>query len=109
MVLGEHRQVYVGQSNNIRKRIKTHWGGAVSISNAVFGHADQSIMSIASFRALDTTEIYATEVPDFKRDKIEEDIESSFDRKYILNRIDAGRPDEVRIRFMALEARRRAL
>lgn len=109
MVLGEHRQVYVGQSNNIRKRIKAHWGGAISISKAVFGRVDQSIMSIASFRALDTTAIYATEVPDFKRDKVEEDVESSFDQKYVLNRIDAGRPDDVRIRFMAFEARRREL
>src|SRR5690606_10535142 len=63
MVLDEYSQVYIGTTNNIKKRIRQHWTNSKSFDRLLFpmGAVDSSILSIDSFRALDTTRIYAYE------------------------------------------------
>ena len=109
MILDGYKQAYVGQAQNIRKRIKRHWSGAMPVSKAVFGPMYKSIMSIGSLRALDTTRLLAVKARETQRDKLEEQIESSIDDKFVLNRVRAGRPDSVRLMFMHTEARKRNL
>lgn len=63
MVLDEYKQVYLGTSSNILKRIREHWTinkpfkSLLYPSNAV----ETSVLSIATFRALDTTRLYIYE------------------------------------------------
>jgi hypothetical protein len=60
LVLDEYKQAYVGTSSNIAKRIKEHWNKHVRFDRLIFGGVDNSILSIDSFRALDTTRIYVS-------------------------------------------------
>lgn len=59
MVLDEYKQVYIGTSENIKKRIQTHWRTQKEFDRLIYGSVDTSRLSIDSFRALDTTRIYA--------------------------------------------------
>ncbi|OAN41399.1 hypothetical protein [Microbacterium sp. H83] len=62
MVLDEYRQAYVGATDHpggIMTRIKQHWARTKSLDRLVWGDAETSIISIDSFRALDTTRIFA--------------------------------------------------
>lgn len=57
MVLDHYKQMYVGCSNNIKKRIIRHWKIKVSkdyLSNSV----NKTPMGIDCFKALDTTRIF---------------------------------------------------
>lgn len=60
IVLDEYCQVYIGQSNDIKKRIMEHWNRKMPLDRLIFGGGiEGSVLSIDSFRALDTTRIYA--------------------------------------------------
>jgi hypothetical protein len=59
MVLDRYKQAYIGTSGNIKIRILTHWSKKMPIDRLVFGNPMNSIMSINSFKAFDTTRIYA--------------------------------------------------
>ncbi|WP_339212897.1 GIY-YIG nuclease family protein [Solibacillus sp. FSL W8-0372] len=59
MVLDEYSQVYIGTSSNIKRRIRQHWSSSKSFDRLIFGNVNTSKLSIDSFRALDTTRIYA--------------------------------------------------
>lgn len=62
LVLGEYRQLYVGQAaspRGIRQRIVVHWQKKVAFDRLLSGEEDRSIMCVDSFRALDTTRILA--------------------------------------------------
>ncbi|MCD4827481.1 MAG: hypothetical protein K8Q99_06880 [Acholeplasmataceae bacterium] len=58
LVLDEYSQAYIGTSDDIFKRIYKHWHKRKSFDRLIFGYVENSIMSIASFRPLDTTRIY---------------------------------------------------
>lgn len=60
MVLDEYCQVYIGTAVDIKRRIRQHWTKSKSFDRLLFpmGNVDSSILSIDSFRALDTTRIY---------------------------------------------------
>lgn len=58
IVLGEYKSFYIGQSNDISKRISSHWSRSMEVWRLVFGPVTESILSIDAFRAHDTTEIY---------------------------------------------------
>lgn len=61
LVLDEYRQAYIGQSAwDMRKRIKAHWTGTKQFDRLLWGGIEESVMSIDSFRALDTTRIFAS-------------------------------------------------
>ena len=88
MVLDDYKQVYIGKSLDIRKRIRQHWSNQKRIDKLVFGFLQKSPLSIDSFRALDTTRIFVeTETPIFDGFMNEFRFIEDFDHKYVLNRI----------------------
>lgn len=91
MVLDEYAQVYVGVANSstgIAKRIRQHWTHQKHFDRLLWGSVDTSILAIDSFRALDTTRIFA-----LKTDKFfagENPLLEKFPRKFTLNRVMGG-------------------
>lgn len=60
LVLDEYSQVYIGQTDDIKRRIMNHWSKRMPLDRLIFaGGVENSILSIDSFRALDTTRIFA--------------------------------------------------
>ncbi|MCT1396650.1 hypothetical protein M4D51_13040 [Microbacterium sp. p3-SID338] len=92
MVLDEYRQAYVGATNEstgILKRIKQHWTGTKPLDRLIWGDPQTSILSIDSFRALDTTRIFALKTA---RSFVGENpLLEQFPPEYMLNRIPGGR------------------
>ena len=88
LVLDNYRQVYIGVSDNIKQRIMSHWNGRKSLERLIFGDVCNSILSIDSFGALDTTRIFYIETRSIY--KTEEKIVRLFDSKYMLNRTAGG-------------------
>ena len=58
MVLDYYKQIYIGQSSNVKKRIMSHWSKKKSFDRLIFGQVEESVLSIDVFGALDTTRIY---------------------------------------------------
>ena len=91
MVLDEYAQVYVGVANSstgIAKRIRQHWTRQKQFDRLLWGAVEESNLSIDSFRALDTTRIFA-----LKTDKFfagENPLLEKFPRKFTLNRVMGG-------------------
>ena len=88
LVLDEYRQVYIGVSDNIKRRIMSHWNGRKSLERLIFGDICNSVLSIDSFGALDTTRIFYIEMRLIY--KAEEKIVRLFDSRYMLNRTAGG-------------------
>lgn len=88
MVLDAYRQVYVGQAIDLRKRIRGHWSGNKPFGRLLLGVPEESILSIDSFRALDTTRVFAAVTA--RADALERRIVAQFPRDLILNRIVGG-------------------
>ncbi len=87
MVLDEYKQVYIGKTDNICRRIRQHWTKTKSLDRtlAPMYAVNKSVFSIDFFRALDTTRIYV-----WKRDlgiQVERDLIASFPGEYQTNRI----------------------
>ncbi|OUI98353.1 hypothetical protein HK14_15615 [Acetobacter cibinongensis] len=61
IALDKYKQVYAGTTNDIKKRIMTHWSKTKEFDRLLLpvGNVNSSILSIDSFRALDTSRIYA--------------------------------------------------
>ncbi len=88
MVLDEYNQAYIGRSRKIKERILGHWRKQMQFDRLIFGKKEDSIISIDSFRAYDTTRIFV-----YQTDEIEEhedDFINSFDKKFLLNRTSGG-------------------
>ena len=105
MVLDEYKQIYIGTSKNIRKRIQAHWTGRRPFDRLLFpiGAVQTSGISIDSFRALDTTRLYA-----WKTRKIyekEDKLIRKFSREFVCNRIGGGKLDAVTGGLYALATR----
>lgn len=94
MVLDRYRQLYVGQSVDVARRIRHHWAKSKPLDRLIFGHVENSILSIDAFRALDTTRLFAvTGVPlddSCERDQLERRMAASVDPDLSLNRIAGG-------------------
>lgn len=88
MVLDEYSQVYIGITGNITKRFREHWSAQKQFDRLIFGRIDDSILSIDSFRAYDTTRIFAYVTDDFQ--SFENEYINYFDPKYMLNRTVGG-------------------
>lgn len=90
LILDEYCQVYVGTSKDILKRIRQHWGRRKSFDRLLFpmSAVKTSIMSIDSFRALDTTRVLAYENANtfYKED----DYIKFFSSKFRTNRLSGG-------------------
>lgn len=91
MVLGEYKQVYVGITNGmggIKARVRQHWSANKQFDRLLFGPENESILSIDSFRALDTTQIFAARVRD--PHALEDQVINAFPAKFVINRIRGG-------------------
>ncbi|MBC9927293.1 GIY-YIG nuclease family protein [Leucobacter sp. cx-169] len=88
MVLDEFKQAYVGISGDMAKRIRQHWSRQRAFDRLIFGTVETSILSIDSFRAFDTTRLYAmkTDSPE----TAEERIVAAFQPNFLLNRTAGG-------------------
>ncbi|GGD76818.1 hypothetical protein [Microbacterium murale] len=92
MVLDEYRQAYVGATDHpggIMARIRQHWAGTKSFDRLIWGGVESSILSIDSFRALDTTRIFAVKTSSSFDG--ENTLLDRFPPKFMLNRIIGGR------------------
>lgn len=93
MVLDEYKQIYVGQSKDIRRRILTHWKKEPRFDRLIFPSISKSNISIDSFGVLDTTRIYVKEKTmktRYSLDKEEEKIVKKIPQKYLINRVGGG-------------------
>ena len=87
MILDTYKQVYIGKSNNIKRRIMQHWSKVKKFDRTLFPMyaVTASCFSIDFFRALDTTRIYAwnTEL----NEGLESELVADFPQVYCTNRI----------------------
>ncbi len=102
MVAGRYKRIYIGISMNVKKRILVHWRKWMDLSRLIFaGGISKSKLSIDSFRALDTTQIFLYRLPDdmdVTMDTLwdlENKIVNDFPREYLCNRMLGGNPDEL--------------
>ncbi|MHA7284607.1 GIY-YIG nuclease family protein [Arthrobacter sp. TMS2-4] len=95
MVFDEYKQFYIGQSSNIRKRIRTHWATRKPFDKLILGDLYESIFPVDEFRAFDNTRIYAarSRAPH----AVEERAEKAADQRFSLNRMGGGIADPWRI------------
>lgn len=91
MVVDDYCQLYVGTSKDIKLRIQQHWRAKKPFDRLLFpmGSVDTSVLSIDSFRALDTTRIYAYVTSGTYN--IEDDYIKQFSEEFICNRMAGGR------------------
>ena len=108
LVLDEYKQMYVGETRNICKRIKQHWNGKKTFDKLIFGRVEESVLSIDSFGPLDTTRIFIYETYD--NYNIEERLVSYIPRKFLLNRTMGGFrgdfDDEIKLATIATRNKR---
>lgn len=88
MVLDEYSQVYIGISGDIPRRLRVHWSAQKQFDRLLFGGIDDSILSIDSFRAYDTTRVFVYLCDDIE--SYENEFINYFDPKYVLNRTVGG-------------------
>jgi len=89
LVLDEYKQVYLGLTDRgIKERIKDHWNAKKEPERLIFGQAFNSVLSIDSFGALDTTRIFVK--LDGPLYEIEYKMVDEFDKRYLLNRTMGG-------------------
>lgn len=90
MVLDEYCQLYIGNSTNIKKRIQQHWSKKKEFDRLIFGWSvNVSRIAIDSFRALDTTRIYAYSTKDLYT--MEDEFISAFSDEFLCNRLAGGK------------------
>ena len=69
----------------------SHWSGKKEFFRLIFGGAENSILSIDSFGALDTTRIFIREYKwSYDLDAVERKLVANFNPKYRLNRVAGG-------------------
>lgn len=104
LVLDEYNQVYIGISNDIKKRILAHWSDKKDFDRLLFGKKDNSVLSIDSFGALDTTRIFFKEVKHQSINNQEYRMVEKFKSEYSLNRVNGGinSEDDKNIRDLEL-------
>lgn len=107
MVLDEYRQAYIGQARDIRARIRSHWTGTKQFDRLLWGDKHNSVLSIDSFRALDTTRIFAARTT--RANSLEIKLVRDFPPDYLLNRIGGGDIGGLRSLFIESEVKRRNL
>jgi excinuclease UvrABC nuclease subunit len=107
MVFDDYRQAYIGQAVDMRARIRQHWTASKQFDRLLWGHKHESVLSVDSFRALDTTRIFAAKT--INADRLERRLVKNFPPDYLLNRIEGGALTAVRGAFIATEIKRRQL
>lgn len=107
MVFDGFKQLYVGQSGNVRKRVRQHWSGRKSFDRLVYGTPYDSILPVDELRALDTTRLYAAR--SLHPDPLEERLERAADPRFTLNRMAGGAFNPLAILLTGARARDHAL
>lgn len=105
MVFDGFKQFYIGQSEDIRKRIRQHWIGRKPFDRVVFGTPYNSIFPVDELRALDTTRIYAAR----SRNPfaVEERAEKAADPRFCLNRMVGGEVTNLTLMLTSINPRSR--
>lgn len=88
MVFDEYKTMYIGQSTDIRKRVKKHWVGRKPFDRLIFGSEFDSVFPVDEFRSLDNSRLYALKTDDYY--EVERELAELADRRFTLNRIDGG-------------------
>lgn len=88
LVLDKYKQIYLGTTHDICRRIREHWTGSKQFDRLIFGTVFTSRLSIDSFRPLDTTRIFVYTTN--KTFENEDKFISYFPDKFILNRTKGG-------------------
>lgn len=107
MVFDEYRQFYIGESTDIRRRIKDHWSKRKGFDRLIFGSKYDSIFPVDELRALDTTRIYAAKSR--SPHALEQRAEKAADGRFCLNRVVGGSRDFMMLPLPILGARSRTL
>ena len=91
IVLDKYKQVYIGKTIDIHRRIRQHWTTQKPFDRTLFPiHAvTSSVFSIDFFRALDTTRVYAwrTSWLYLPEQTEEGQLIHNFPAKYLVNRL----------------------
>lgn len=106
MVLDEYCQVYIGTTDDIKRRIQQHWSSSKPFDRLLFpiGAVDTSILSVDSFRAYDTTRIYAYITPNTYES---EDIYiNHFSAEFVCNRLAGGKITGGLLQAIAMKKQR---
>jgi hypothetical protein len=97
MILDEYKQVYIGKTNDIKKRVRLHWSTSPAFDRLLFPikGVETSKLSINSFRAFDTTRIYAQATSDVWweidwNEDYEKEYLSLFSNEFTCNRVQGG-------------------
>lgn len=101
LVLDEYKQVYIGQSTDIKRRILNHWSKQKEFFRLLWGTVNNSVLSIDSFGALDTTRIFVLETRTLNSS--EQDLVKKIPAHLKLNRIGGGTINSDLDFLMALE------
>lgn len=102
LVLDRYCQAYVGvttAAGGIKARVRQHWSASRSFDRLIWGGVDTSVLSIDSFRALDTTRIFAAETA--RPELLEDAVINALPDKFVLNRTIGGGGDAVRHALLA--------
>ncbi|GAA4054313.1 hypothetical protein GCM10023063_48650 [Arthrobacter methylotrophus] len=106
LVFDEYRQFYVGKADDIRKRIKHHWGARKYFDRLVFPNKYESVFPVDELRALDTTRIYAARSTNPYA--VEERAEKAADKRFCLNRMPGGEAGPFALMLSAIKPRGRS-
>lgn len=107
MVFDRYKQFYVGTTEDIRRRIKTHWTARKPFDRILFGTPYDSIFPADELRPLDTTRLYAARSRN--RFNMEERVEKAADQRFCLNRMIGGEATPLLLALTALGPRTRPL
>ncbi len=91
MILDKYKQLYIGTTENIGKRIKQHWSKKKQFDRLLFpmNNVENSKLSIDSFRALDTTRIFVAKSKELYN--LENEYIRNFSEKFVINRVPGGK------------------
>lgn len=95
MILEKYHQIYIGITTKpFPVRIKQHWQSSKPLDRLIFGDVNNSILSIDSFRHLDTTRILVLPINSIDDQALKEYeydlVQSAFSKEFIANRCDGG-------------------
>lgn len=94
MILDKYCQLYIGTTDDIKRRIQQHWSKTKSFDRLLFPMyaVEKSVLSIDSFRALDTTRIFAYKTQNTYSK--EDYYINSFSPKFLANRLVGGKLED---------------
>lgn len=107
MVFDEYKQFYIGKADDIRARIKQHWGARKPFDRLVFGSVYSSVLPLDELRALDNTRIFAAR----SRDPfmLEKRMEATADQRFSLNRMGGGEASPMMLALTMMSPRSKRL